>query len=259
MPDTINLHDCNMNVVDTSEYLSKEVIDSYYKFGYVIIPSLLSVDYIDSLMSASKIQNSEGDKWNGSSLDISKPIEDLSLHQILVHPTILNLAEVYLEQPVRVHFGMLAIIAANGGNGLPWHQDNMYTKLLGKAMNIFIALCDITPKMGTLWIAPKSHIHGVLDYRINTTTAPGHREVTEAPKDSFCVGGLNKGDAVVFDRQTLHRSLTNSSQMDRYAYAAQYSSVNVRNAEDGMVMHEKILARDLLASYVKSESYIQPN
>ena len=92
---------------------------------------------------------------------------------------------------------MLAIVAANGGNGLPWHQDNMYTKLLGRAMNIFIALCDIKPDMGTLWIAPKSHVYGVLDYKNNTTTAPGHREVLEIPKNSLCIGSLNKGDVVV--------------------------------------------------------------
>jgi len=247
-----------MNVVDSTRHLSRETIDSYYKFGYVVIPSLLSKSYIDRLMRANNNPNSEKKEWNGAGLNASKPNEDLSIHQILVHPTILNLAEEYLEQPVRVHFGIFAIIAANGGNGLPWHQDNMYTKLLGRAMNIFIALCDITPEMGTLWIAPKSHVHGVLDYQTNTTTAPGHREVTEAPKDSLCIGTLKKGDVVVFDRQTLHRSLTNSSPSDRYAYAAQFSSENIRNAEDGMVMREKILARDLLATYLKSDSYIQP-
>ena len=247
-----------MNVVNYTESLSSKTVDSYFKFGYIIIPSVLSASYLDSLLDETKNQKFIKKEWNGASLDTSNPCQDLAIHQILVHPKILDIAETYLDNSVRVHFGMLAVIAANGGNGLPWHQDNMYTKLLGRAMNIFIALCDITPDMGTLWIAPKSHVYGVLDYKDNTTTAPGHREVLEVPKDSFCVGTLNKGDVVVFDRQTLHRSLTNTSSQDRYAYAAQFSSKNIRNAEDGMVMQEKILARELLGTYIKSKSYIQP-
>ena len=247
-----------MNTADSNNYLSEEVIDSYYKYGYIVISSLIDPDYIDAITRASDIHTTSNKSWVGASLDTSNPAKDLSIHQILVHPTIVELAETYLEQPIRIHFGMFAVIAANGGNGLPWHQDNMYTKLLGKAMNKFIALCDITPEMGTLWIAPKSHIYGVLDYKINSTTAPGHREAINEPREALCVQTLKKGDAVAFDRQTLHRSLANSSRFDRYAYAAQFSTENIRNAENGMIMREKILAKELLDLYLNSKSYIQP-
>ena len=62
-----------------------------------------------------------------------------------------------------VFYGMLAVVKARGGSGLPWHQDNQYTLVLGGAINIFAALCDITPdkaiRAGPMAVFPSLTMH----------------------------------------------------------------------------------------------------
>lgn len=87
------------------------------------------------------------------------------------------------------------MVSPNGGRGLPWHQDNQYQHVLDHALNTFIAVSDITTLQCTLWVAPRSHLRGP---------------------------DLKAGDACIFDRNTIHRSLTNQTAHVRVAYAAQY-------------------------------------
>src|SRR5690606_40535085 len=74
------------------------------------------------------------------------------------------------------------------------------------ALPIF-ALSTITPDMATLWIGPRSHLLGVQPAQANTTTAPGHRESLYEPDNAIQLPTLQPGDACIFDRSTLHRSL----------------------------------------------------
>jgi hypothetical protein len=49
---------------------------------------------------------------------------------MLVEPNIIAAVEQLFEAPARVYYGMTAVVPANGGNGLPWHQDNQYSQIL---------------------------------------------------------------------------------------------------------------------------------
>lgn len=110
------------------------------------------------------------------------------------------------------------------GAGLPWHQDNQYTQVLGGAINVFAALCDITPDKAILWVAPRSHRLG---------TQPS--KATKQPLPT-----MKAGDVCIFDRNTYRRSLKNETDQPRPAYAAQYQSDNARDAETGMRESEHI-------------------
>ena len=153
------------------------------------------------------------------------------LHRLLVEPNIVEAAQDIFGLPPRVYYGMLAVVPAHGGNGLPWHQDNQYNHVLPAALNTFIALSEITPDKAILWVAPQSHRQGVQPSNENQTTAKGHREAAVEPTNGIPLPTMQPGDVCIFDRSTYHRSLKNQSDSDRYAYAAQYITDNGRYAE----------------------------
>eukprot|EP01048_Picozoa_sp_COSAG05_P001492 COSAG05_NODE_50_length_24118_cov_89.534036_8_plen_112_part_00 len=84
---------------------------------------------------------------------------------------------------------------------VPWHQDNLYTHLLGRALNCFIALEQTPPNKGTLRVARGSLLRGVRPNRENQTFAKGHREAIEPPAEAEVVtmSTMFPGDACSFD------------------------------------------------------------
>ncbi|MBZ0297013.1 MAG: phytanoyl-CoA dioxygenase family protein [Anaerolineae bacterium] len=225
--------------------LTEEQIAHFYREGYVLVRGLVPSTVIDDIMVEAKQRVREGDKWQPTIFDHENPAVDAQVHQLLWTPEVIDAAGDLLGTPPRVYYGMLAIVPAKGGNGLPWHQDNQYTHILGGALNVFIALSEITPDMGTLWIGPRTHRLGVQPSEANTTTAPGHRESTYEPENPIQLPTLQPGDACIFDRSTLHRSLQNTTDRPRFAYAAQFQAAHSRQAESGERDPKRMLASDL--------------
>lgn len=221
--------------------LTEAQIEDFYREGYVVVPSLVPESVIDCVVAVAKARVGETQNWQPTIFDGAHPQKDAPLHALLVEPNVVGAVEQLLSSPPRVYYGMLAVVAAHGGNGLPWHQDNQYEHILGGALNVFIALCDITIDKAILWVAPRSHLSGVLPSQANGTTAPGHREALIEPENGMPLPGLKKGDACIFDRNTLHRSLKNETAEPRFAYAAQYVADQARSAATGR--HDLTLQR----------------
>lgn len=229
--------------------LTEDQIAHYYREGYVLVPGLVTPDMIDSVMVAARGRVREGDKWQPTIFDHDNPGKDAGIHRLLWDTRVMGAAADLLGTPPRVYYGMLAIVPAQGGNGLPWHQDNQYSHILGGALNVFIALSEITPDMATLWVGPRTHRLGVQPAKQNETTAPGHRESLYEPEDPIQLPTLNPGDTCIFDRSTLHRSLVNTTDRHRYAYAAQFQAEHARMADSGARDPKRMLASELAAQY----------
>lgn len=227
--------------------LTEEQIAHYYREGYVLVRGLLPQMVIEDVMAEARQRVRTGDKWQATIFDHENPTVDAKIHQILHTPQVVEAAADLLGTEPRVYYGMLAIVPAQGGNGLPWHQDNQYTHILGGALNVFIALSEITPDMATLWVGPRTHRMGVLPSEANTTTAPGHRESAYQPDDPIQLPTLQPGDTCIFDRSTLHRSLQNTTDRNRFAYAAQFQAAHSRAADTGEKDPKRMLASDLAA------------
>ena len=226
--------------------LSAAQVSQFYREGYLVVPSLVSHDVVDKVLEeARKVSLVEGGGWTPKIFDHLKPEQDPRLHHLLIEPAIVNVVEQLFEAQTRVYYGMLAIVPPKGGKGLPWHQDNQYNQILGNALNVFVALDDITSEMAILWVAPGSHKLGVQPSKTNTTTAAGHREAVIEPENGVQLPGLNKGDVCIFDRSTYHRTLTNTTDMPRYAYAAQFMADYSRMAESGEKDPSKMLVSEL--------------
>jgi ectoine hydroxylase-related dioxygenase (phytanoyl-CoA dioxygenase family) len=229
--------------------LTEEEIEHYYREGYVVARGLVPPPVVDAVVEAAKGRVRTGDKWQPTIFDHAALDADAAVHRLLVEPAIVAAVEQLLGTPPRVYYGMLAVVPAHGGNGLPWHQDNQYSHLLGGALNTFVALCEITPDKANLWLAPQTHRAGVQPSKTNDTSAPGHREALVEPENGIVLPTLQPGDACIFDRSTYHRSLQNHTAEPRFAYAAQYQADHARQAWDGKKDPIRMHAADLAARW----------
>jgi hypothetical protein len=224
--------------------LNEVQIQHYFREGYVLVPGLVPMRTIRAVMTHATTRRKDGDFWQATSLDFDHPEVDGPIHRMVCEQRVVAAAQQLLGSPPRAWWGMLAIVPPRGGRGLPWHQDNQYTHILGGALNVFIALADIEPEMATLWVAPRSHLAGVRPAR-PSEAHHGHRESLETPENALRLPPLKAGDTCIFDRNTLHRSLTNESDRPRYAYAAQYMSDHARDAATGKRHDNRPRAADL--------------
>lgn len=224
--------------------LTQAQIAQYYREGYLVVPGLVPLETVQQAREAFTAPVA-GKGWTPSIFDYDNPDDaNVLQHRILVEPNIIAAAEQIFEAPARVFYGMTAVVPANGGSGLPWHQDNQYSQVLFDALNTFVALCDITPDKAILWVAPESHKRGTQPSKAAENLG-GHREAAVAPENGRPLQGLKAGDVCIFDRNTYHRSLKNETAEDRFAYAAQYMASHSRMAETGEKPLNKPLARDL--------------
>src|SRR5437773_1566786 len=117
--------------------LMEEQIEHYYREGYVLVPGLVPQASIQAVLNATP-REVRGDGWQARVFAHTDPDKDAEIHRLLVEPSVVAAVESIFAASSRVFYGMLAVVPARGGTGLPWHQDNQYTHLLGGALNVFI-------------------------------------------------------------------------------------------------------------------------
>ena len=226
--------------------LTEADIETYWREGYVLIRELVPSSEIDAAVAAWQRKHrgaaSSDGSWSATIFDHEHPDRDHDLHRLLVHPRVISAVEQLFEAPARVFYGMMAVVPPHGGRGLQWHQDNQYTQILGHALNSFIACCRIPPEKCNLWVSPGSHAKGLME----SSTVDGHRKAAD-PGNGICLPTLEPGDACIFNRYTLHRSLTNTTNEIRWAYAAQYQEDKARDANTSKRDPLRMRAHDLAA------------
>ena len=223
--------------------LTEEQIAQYYREGYLVVKALIPVEEAQDIIAAAPAQERSGN-WQAHIFDHANPDKDRSIHRLLTEPRLIEAVEDIFGVPARVYYGMLAVVPAHGGKGLPWHQDNQYSQILVSALNVFVALSEITPEKAILWVAPQSHLRGTQPAN-ESAEFGGHKEAVVAPENGIQLPTMQPGDVCIFDRNTYHRSLQNETDEDRYAYAAQFAAQNSRYASTGKADPKWMLARDL--------------
>jgi ectoine hydroxylase-related dioxygenase (phytanoyl-CoA dioxygenase family) len=222
-------------------------LSHYHREGYVLVRGLVPAATC-GIWRESVLQTgapASGGKWHPVIFNHENPDDKREVHGALVHDLVLGAVEQLLGPQAQVWYGMAAVVPGGGGSGLPWHQDNQYNHILHHALNTFIALNDISQDMATLWVAPRSHLTGVRPAHLHDT---GHREADVPPDNPLQLPALQAGDACIFNRNTLHRSLVNTTNMQRVAYAAQYVEASGVYAETGEPVN-RITGRALQARW----------
>src|SRR5690349_1520890 len=121
--------------------LTEESIEEFYREGFIVVRGLVGPATVARVLEAGRrCGEPTGAGWSARVFDQNQPTRDREIHEILWDEGVVRAVEQIFESEPRVWYGMLAVVPANGGDGLPWHQDNQYTQLLGGALNVFVAL-----------------------------------------------------------------------------------------------------------------------
>jgi hypothetical protein len=139
------------------------------------------------------------------------------LQRFLSHPRVVDL----LAQVIGPNFWVRwdqAVAKGNGADTFGWHQDNGYSRLKDMHYQLWIALTDMTPDNGGLWLQPGSHRQLLPHQEIGN-----HMEYVGEPESPVFVEA-KAGDVVVFSSLTLHSTTPNITPNTRWAYVAEYMS-----------------------------------
>lgn len=209
--------------------LEETHVEQFYRDGYFMAPKLLSRENVDAINACyvKQIAEMEGTEWRSMGFDDEA-------QAILKSSRLIQMFEQILGGPTRLWLGMYAVVPPRG-RGLEWHQDNMYTHVLGHMMNAFVALDDISSENAGLWIAPRTHLLG----RQSNLNAPGEHRRAADPDNPEAVPPLKAGDALFFHRELLHHSKENQTDVPRRAFAFQVSSAYCRYAETGKLLEDR--------------------
>ncbi|MCR8632051.1 phytanoyl-CoA dioxygenase family protein [Paenibacillus radicis (ex Xue et al. 2023)] len=238
-----------MLMTNTSNFvLTEDMIEEFYREGYFYAPGFLTQEAVDKINKENTefaTQQSSDGKWkSNATLNLAKSQEQFpETVNFLSNTRIIETFESILGDNVKLWMGMYAVVPPHG-EGLAWHQDNMYTHILGHMLNGFVALDHITQENAGLWLAPRSHRLG--RQKDLNEVGESHRRAADPDNGAPC-RPMAPGDAVIFHRETLHHSKTNHTDRPRRAYAFQVASAVCRYAETGKLLTD----REDLSSYKK--------
>jgi len=220
--------------------LTEHMIEEFYREGYFYAPGFITVETVEKINKEHTdfANNLDSKEWKSNAfIHFHKSAEQFpETAKFLSSPVLVEIFERVLGDKVRLWMGMYAVVPPHG-EGLAWHQDNMYTHILGHMLNGFIALDHITQDNAGLWIAPRSHRLG---RQANLNEAGAHRRAAD-PKNGMPCMPMAPGDAIFFHRETLHHSKTNHTDKPRRAYAFQVAAANCRYAETGKLLSDREL------------------
>jgi ectoine hydroxylase-related dioxygenase (phytanoyl-CoA dioxygenase family) len=220
--------------------LTEHMIEEFYREGFFYAPGFITSETVGKINqeNADFANHSESGEWKSNPFThFDKSAAQFpETARFLSSRTLVETFEKILGDEVRLWMGMYAVVPPHG-EGLAWHQDNMYTHILGHMLNGFIALDTITQENAGLWLAPRTHRLG---RQANLNEEGKHRRAAE-PSNGMPCKPMAPGDAVFFHRETLHHSKTNHTDKPRRAYAFQVASSVCRYAETGKLLTDREL------------------
>lgn len=203
----------------------------YRQEGYLYLPGLLTADeaaaaraeVLEIVRISCGISGEQGRALDGKALKLVQSGQYLAgsvLDGIINSPRLLRIASELMGGESSLYMPFSAVKSGGGGGRFSFHQDNQYTRFVDGlgGINIWFALCDMTPKNGCLQMCPRSHLRGTLEADIEDD---GHRRTRIEP-DDFLPVRMRAGDAVAFSRLTVHGSGENHTNRPRVGYAVQF-------------------------------------
>jgi len=133
---------------------------------------------------------------------LANVLADPALDALRDHAAIRAVLEALADGPVQSRAGDVLRVVPPGvaARTTPPHQDAQYIKA-DRLWTVWIPLGDCPPALGGLALLPGSHLRGLLPH--------GERGVTEPPADGWVTAHYRAGDALIFQRLTVHRALEN--------------------------------------------------
>lgn len=222
--------------------LSDGEIRFYKDEGYLYLPGLVDtetaarlkdevLDVMDKSQNLSRERLQKAQSTREKLIQTAQYLRGSTLDALVNSPQLLSIAAQLMGGPSTLYLPFTAVKAGGGGGVFHFHQDNQYTRFDGPGINIWIALCDMSPENGCLQMVPRSHLEGTMD-SVGNPDGDGHRTVAKDPT-RFLPIRMRAGDAVAFSRLTLHGSGANNTSEPRVAYAIQFHRDDVSATWDG--------------------------
>lgn len=215
-----------------------EQIAEYHKNGYVILKGLLTEKEVDVLRERAK-SDREMDKHAFHRDDGTGAKVRLSLWN---HPgdgiygmiarshKVVDSVEQLLEDEVYHYHSKMIMKEAKVGGAWAWHQDYGYWYengvLFPDLCSVYISVDAATVENGCLQVLKGSHNLGRVNHVLSGEQAGADMERVEEAKKrlELVYVELDKGDAVFFHSNLLHRSDRNNSENPRWAMICCYNT-----------------------------------
>ncbi len=216
---------------------SVQQIEEYHKNGFVIIKNLLSRQEVDALRERAK-NDHEMDKHSFQRDDGTGAKVRLSLWN---HPgdgiygmiarshKVVDSVEQLLEDEAYHYHSKMIMKEAKVGGAWAWHQDYGYWYengvLYPDLCSVFIAVDAATIENGCLQVLKGSHKLGRINHVLTGDQAGADLNRVEEIKKrlELVYVELERGDAVFFHGNLLHRSDRNESENPRWAMICCYN------------------------------------
>jgi len=206
--------------------------EHFFREGFFRAPRLIDSEIVDlvNIHYQRHVDNRNEDKMDWAEIKYDREIKEY-----LESERMMSIISFVLGGESRIWLGMYMIVMP-GGNGLRWHQDNMFTRILGHMLNIYIALDDIDESNSGLWLSPRSHLLGVPE----NIRMPDDKGIKYAatPSHTLAPISMRPGDAIFFHRDMMHMSAQNKTDRIRRAFSLQACLTSCRFAESGKRVEE---------------------
>lgn len=162
--------------------------------------------------------------------------------QIITNPKLLDIAEALCGPELISHpvYNTRPMVPGSRHVIVPWHQDCSYLnyKLVQnqEIPAFWIPLVDVNEKMGCLQVAPRSKNKGLVSFHQEKYSGTGFIEIDfEHTADiEIVVCEMKKGDVLIVDQMTYHRSTANTSDLVRWSIDIRYQDARLPTGFGGV-------------------------
>lgn len=217
------------HAIITDGQLSKDNIEFYKEYGYLIAPALLSPQEIAALKKETAAIF-KGERGNIEGLLPVEPNEadsevlkkyvaihfphkiSTTIYESLSHPKVVDILKGIVSPNVKCMQSML-FVKAPGKKGQSWHQDEYYIPTRDQSLiGAWIAVDDATVENGCLWIIPgrPGYMMQRIAYNGNEYADVDTVDIKAVESQAIPVE-VKSGSVVFFNGYTLHSSLRNKT------------------------------------------------
>ncbi len=220
-------------------FLTQEVIESFHRNGYIIVPDLLDQEESDLLRTIARrdqmitaMRTSRADGEGGAvELVVENELPSDSIYSAIVQaePLVTAMETLLGDEVYHYHHKMILKEPGTGG-AWTWHQDYGYWYnngcLFPDMASCMFAVDKATKENGCLQVIRGSHRMGRIDHvkRGDQTGADMERVDVALERMELVYVEMTPGSAVLFHGNTLHRSDQNRSEFPRWAFICCYNT-----------------------------------
>jgi phytanoyl-CoA hydroxylase len=213
----------------TEVRLSEEMIQEFYKNGFIIVRKILSpdevkplvVDYEKAISGEIKIPVFGDDHVKGRMVQLANPSKHIPGWQEHVYfQRSLAIARQLISEDANYIYDQIIMKPPHHPAETPWHQDAGYwknSKGSDQAVTCWLALSTVWKENGGMQFIPGSHLSEIQEhYKVSDRSEINQALETKVDATQALAVSLEPGDATFHHARTLHYTSGNSTDVPRY-------------------------------------------